>query len=104
MRWPFPNEKPPAVSRRGLLFKRTSPRIRRSGIEVAVDAEFRRPSALVGERAKRNRLRARTEGSRGGTRRRLQLGVNHVETDIGLRVDVELGTGTEVPVRPVVVT
>src|SRR5665213_3280038 len=90
---PLAKKEPPAVSRRGLVVQPNFTLIRRSGIEVAMDAHFSNPRALVAERANRDRLRTAAEGRGGSPLRRRQIRIDDVETDIGLRIDVPLGTG-----------
>src|SRR5450755_1971561 len=92
--------------------------IRRSGIEVAMDAEARRPDALVAGDATLRRNRADGRGRRhsgggaSGQRQqvgpasvggcRVQLGVRNVQTQIGAGVDVPLRARADGPGRPVV--
>ena len=68
-------------------------------------AEASRPVAL-GRQRQRCASRSRTDRVSDGARRHphaLDLSVGDVETEIGARIQVELGARTDVPSRPVVV-
>ena len=90
--------------------------INRSGIEVPVHAEARRPHALVGDgtssvarnstavgsgRSRKLPRYRRDKATR--RRRRLDLGVRNVETQIGAGINVPLRPRTDGPRLPVVV-
>src|ERR1039458_6208948 len=81
--------------------------IRRSGIEVAMDAELTHERTLVREGADSGRLAGRAAGLKHvcgrATISRLQLLVHNVDAHGSLRVHVPLGPRTDVPHLPVVV-
>ena len=70
-----------------------------------MEAELRHPRALIGDRPDPGWLRADIDvlGHRGSIRSRLEVRIDHVETDVCLAVNVELRPGTNDPVLPVVV-
>src|ERR1017187_969081 len=107
----FLKEKPPAVSRRGLVVQANFTLIRRSGIEVAVHAELNHQRALIGDITRAipgacdTRTVRRTVAIVGQHARQtgLELLVDNVDAEIGAGVDVELRACTDGPQIEVVV-
>src|ERR1039458_1706018 len=97
------DEKTPGSFPPGAVVQANFTSIRRSGIEVAMDAELDCPRALVRQSAGYRRLRARSSNGGHTRERRVEVRVDHVQTEIGRGVDIELGPRTDVPVTPVVV-